>query len=86
MGLGSDDVPGYGGDMTDDQTRAKATRLLELHRAPAPADVVPEEQITGVPVDELGRFTVADLRPGLVRIVVHREDLPPLATDWFRVD
>lgn len=59
---------------------------VELHRAPAPADVVPQEQITAVPVDELGRFTVADLRPGLVRIVVHREDRPPLATDWFRVD
>ena len=40
MGLGSDDVPGYGGDMTDDQTRAKATRLLELHRAPELLTVV----------------------------------------------
>ena len=40
MGLGSDGVPGYGGDMTDDQTRAKATRLLELHRAPELLTVV----------------------------------------------
>ena len=40
MGLGSDDVPGYGGDMTDDQTRAKATRLLDLHRAPELLTVV----------------------------------------------
>jgi 2-methylisocitrate lyase-like PEP mutase family enzyme len=40
MGLGSDDVPGYRGHMTDDQTRARATRLLELHRAPELLTVV----------------------------------------------
>jgi 2-methylisocitrate lyase-like PEP mutase family enzyme len=40
MGLGPDDVPGYRGHMTDDQTRARATRLLELHRAPELLTVV----------------------------------------------
>jgi 2-methylisocitrate lyase-like PEP mutase family enzyme len=40
MGLGSDDVPGYRGGMTDDQIPARATRLLELHRAPELLTVV----------------------------------------------
>jgi hypothetical protein len=64
---------------------------VELHRAPgggpeAVAQGVAEPVVSDVPVDELGRFTVADLPAGLVRIVVHREGRPPLATDWFRVD
>lgn len=65
---------------------------MELHRAPRvsedptgdPAESAPE--IVPVEVDDLGRFSLGGLPPGLVRLVVHRDGERPTATDWFRID
>jgi len=60
---------------------------LELHHAPhAGAGQAGEVSVGTVEVDDLGRFTVTDLTPGLVRLVLHRPDASSVATEWFRVD
>lgn len=64
------------------------TRLvrLELHHAPnAAAGQEGEVTVSTVEVDDLGRFSVSDLAPGLVRLVLHRADASAVATEWFRV-
>lgn len=66
------------------QLSPAAPARMELHRAPVDAGSEPD--VTEIQVDDIGRFSLADLAPGLVRLVVHRDGERPIATDWFRID
>ena len=76
-------APTRGWRMMGQLSPAEPARM-ELHRAPGDAAVEPE--VTEIEVDDIGRFSLADLAPGLVRLVVHRDGERPIATDWFRID
>ena len=66
------------------QLSPAAPARMELHRAPGDAGSEPD--VTEIQVDDICRFSLADLAPGLVRLVVHRDGERPIATDWFRID
>jgi hypothetical protein len=45
----------------------------------------PEGDEVAVPVDDLGRFTVAGLAPGPRRFVIHTSGGTRVVTDWFSI-